>query len=184
VYCNSFFSNSLGGATKNLSGSESSARSMLFPLPSNQGYPKALVWKAGHRPNSVPAFPIKSRASVVLPGCARPPRWGPGFFYFLMYQGLTTFLEGAWHFLGPLVFPANALFSSAKSPVIHSLHFLCIDQITLSDRFPRLGSNAIPVGPPFVEVESPIRFLTCLHGRSCSVAPRMPPDRQDLSSCL
>ncbi len=25
------------------------------------------------------SFP-ESRASVVLPGCARPPRWGPGFF--------------------------------------------------------------------------------------------------------
>jgi len=23
----------------------------------------------------------ESRASVVLPGCARPPRWGPGFLF-------------------------------------------------------------------------------------------------------
>src|SRR5437867_1002543 len=39
--------------------------------------------------------PFDSRASVVLPGCARPPRGGPGFFVFhavnTVTSGLTAF---------------------------------------------------------------------------------------------
>jgi hypothetical protein len=32
----------------------------------------------------------ESRASVVLPGCARPPRWGPGFFIVQGYGETPT----------------------------------------------------------------------------------------------
>src|SRR5271157_856387 len=63
---------------------------MLFPLPSNQGYPKALVWKAGIGPEFGSSLLNKVTSKRRSPWLCPAPSVGAGLFYFLMQQGLMT----------------------------------------------------------------------------------------------
>ena len=59
---------------------------------------------------------IETRASVVLPGCARPSRWGPGFFISLQIKNLCRYFG---HKVGGRALSGSSAF---KADLRHGRH--------------------------------------------------------------
>jgi len=79
----------------------------------------------------------ESRASVVLPGCVRPPRWGPAFFIYLRTKHIRHFLNpllGAGHFSARLFLGYDFNFLSQIGLIL--CYFRTQKHVLLGDRSP------------------------------------------------
>jgi hypothetical protein len=119
-YCNSFLGSNLAAVRNNPSGSDSYGTLHAFYASVESRLPESLGLEGWTRTGFGSSLLIKSRASVVLPGCARPPRWGPGFLFPYApttYDAIPGPLEEAGHFVLSSISRAHpTLFSLISGP--------------------------------------------------------------------